>query len=356
MRITDKFLKLTKYTYPHGTESQLLSYLPKNYKEDGFGNFYYEIGDSSTMFTCHLDTADHKQKKVTHVFTDNIISTDGKSILGADDKAGMTVLLYMISKRVPGLYYFFIGEEVGCVGSIKLSSNWGKTKFSKYINKVVSFDRRGTKSVITHQLYGRCCSDEFAQELANRLNLSNRKISMVTDNTGIMTDSASFVSLVPECTNISVGYYKEHTIGEHQDIEFLKNICHASSKIDWETLPIKRDPKRFNNNLYTEDPEWLDDNWTWVRDVDGEVKKAYISTKQIELDLDILIKYVQLKYGDENVLDVKWDGRRLWYKNTNDVLKLVSERIDLIKELPEIGRITISSLRFNNIKIIDRHF
>jgi hypothetical protein len=262
------------------------------------------------MFTCHLDTADKKQKKVNHIFEDNIISTDGKSILGADDKAGMTVLLYMISKKVPGLYYFFIGEEVGCIGSGLLFDNWKETEFSNYITKIVSFDRRGTKSVITHQLYGRCCSDDFAQELANRLNIVNKRLSMVTDSTGIMTDSAQFISIVPECTNISVGYYKEHTIGEHQEISFLKNICQAASKIDWETLPVKRDPEEYDeeeeicnqmfgrnlnpfdeNDDYEDDPNWLEDNWTWIKDVDGEMEELCASDI---VDMDSSYRYSQV--------------------------------------------------------------
>jgi putative aminopeptidase FrvX len=156
MRIRRKFLQLTKYTYPHGTEGFLKSYLPEGTKKDAYGNFYYLIGeDPTTMFTCHLDTACSKQVKVNHVQTQNIIKTDGSSILGADDKAGMVVILNMIENKVPGLYYFFIGEEVGCVGSSKLAQNWINSEFSCTISKVVSFDRRSDCSVITHQWYGR---------------------------------------------------------------------------------------------------------------------------------------------------------------------------------------------------------
>jgi hypothetical protein len=53
----------------------------------------------------------------------------------------MVVLLYMIEKKVPGLYYFFLGEEVGCVGSNNLAQNFNWPQ----ITKVVSFDRRGTQ-------------------------------------------------------------------------------------------------------------------------------------------------------------------------------------------------------------------
>ena len=245
MDIRKKFLKLTKRTYPYGTETQLVSFLPKGSFKDTHGNYYYKIGDSRTAFTCHLDTACKTQTIVNHKIDKNIISTDGKSILGADDKAGMTVLLYMIEKNVPGLYCFFIGEEVGCIGSGKACYDH---QFTEY-DRMVSFDRRGTKSVITFQSSKRCCSDEFANELASRINKFG--LSMESDNTGVYTDSAEFTDVIPECTNISVGYYKEHTTFEHQDIEHLIKLCIAVTKINWETLPVQRDKTKVEYKSYS---------------------------------------------------------------------------------------------------------
>ena len=40
------------------------------------------------------------------------------------------------------------------------------------------------------------------------------------DEGGVYTDSAEFTDIIPECTNISVGYYKEHTVNETQDIQY----------------------------------------------------------------------------------------------------------------------------------------
>jgi len=245
MDIRKKFLKLTKKTYPYGTETQLVSFLPKGYFKDKHGNYFYKIGSSRTAFTCHLDTADKTQSVVNHKIEKNIISTDGKTILGADDKAGMTVLLYMIEKNVPGLYCFFIGEEVGCIGSGKACYDY---QFTDY-DRMISFDRRGTKSVITFQSSKRCCSDDFAKELSNRLN--SWGMSMEPDNTGVYTDSAEFVDVIPECTNISVGYYREHTTFEHQDIEHLIKLCIAVTKINWETLPVVRDKNKTEYKPYS---------------------------------------------------------------------------------------------------------
>ena len=146
--IKDTFLKLTSRTYPHGTESELFHLLNKDLKTDKFGNLFIKIGESDVMFTSHLDTATKALSDVKHVFEGDIIKTDGTSILGADDKAGVTVMLYMIENNIPGLYYFFLGEEVGCIGSKKLAGSHKKKKI-KGINKVISFDRRGTNSVIT---------------------------------------------------------------------------------------------------------------------------------------------------------------------------------------------------------------
>ena len=121
MNITNKFISLTKRTYPHGTESELRHLLPDNLTEDEFGNLFIKIGESDVMFTSHLDTATKAKDNIKHVFEGKIIKTDGKTILGADDKAGVTIMLYMIEHNIPGLYYFFLGEEVGCVGSRKLA-------------------------------------------------------------------------------------------------------------------------------------------------------------------------------------------------------------------------------------------
>ena len=357
MRITKKFLALTKFTYPHGKEHQLLHQLPEGYQEDGLGNYYIQIGETpSTMFTCHLDTADKTQTKVKHVFDGNIIRTDGKSILGADDKAGMTVILYMIQKQVPGLYYFFIGEEVGCIGSRKLADTWTKTEFSKYIKKVVSFDRRGTDSIITYQMFGRCCSDEFAQELANRMNATGNKMKMELDDTGILTDSAKFVRLVPECTNISVGYQNEHTGKESQDIEFLRRLCNTVVKVDWETLPVKRDAleeddydhyysgygyesmSKYNYGNYQENPEWQEENYTHVL-LDGKTKRVYIATSRIDEEKAEIYKWLgtQVEYYD--VQSIVWNGHSLYFEAKSGKLEFVGNRTDLMEMIEELKAI-----------------
>src|ERR1035437_10313734 len=121
MNIKDTFLKLTSRTYPHGMEEALFPILPSNLNKDEHGNLYLLVGNTTTMFAAHLDTATKADTEINHTFDGDMIRSDGTTILGADDKAGVTIMLYMIEHNIPGLYYFFLGEEVGCVGSKKVS-------------------------------------------------------------------------------------------------------------------------------------------------------------------------------------------------------------------------------------------
>jgi hypothetical protein len=261
MNIKETFLKLTSRTYPYGNEHRLRYMLPKDIMRDKHGNFYYQIGKSKTIFACHLDTVSKKYEEVTHVIEGNIIKTNGKTILGADDKAGMCVLLYMMEQKIPGTYFFYIGEEVGCIGS-KAAASKDKKFYSDY-DKIISFDRKDVCSIITHQSWERCCSDSFANALSKEF--ISLGLDLKPDDTGVGTDSAQFTDIIPECTNISVGYYKEHTHDESQDIDFLEKLCMACALIDWDKLPVKRNPKikeykSYTNNSSSHYNNWLEKN------------------------------------------------------------------------------------------------
>lgn len=251
--ITDLFLRLTSKTYPHGSEQIIvdemmsLGIFPSDLKKDNHGNYFYKIGNSSrTIFASHLDTVSSKHEPVTHVLDGDMIKTDGTTTLGADDKAGVSVMVWLMKNKVPGTYYFFIGEEVGCIGSGLASKN---DDFSEY-DRIISFDRRNTGSIITHQSWSRCCSDDFADDLCKQLNEAGFELNYEKDDGGVYTDSAEFVEYIPECTNVSVGYYSEHTFSERQDIKHLIALCEACVVVDWESLPTKRDPSVYEPKSY----------------------------------------------------------------------------------------------------------
>ena len=135
LNVRDTFISLVTETYPMGHEDELLPYLTPGLQRDKFGNYYYIIGQSDVAFTCHLDTASRTKTEVNLISRkkdgQDFIVTDGTSILGADDKSGVTILMYMIAKKVPGIYWFFYGEERGGQGSAKVANNFEDYKFMK---------------------------------------------------------------------------------------------------------------------------------------------------------------------------------------------------------------------------------
>lgn len=163
------FLKLTEYTIPFGKESILEKYLPSGFKKDSIGNYYYEIGNSETLFTTHLDTYSKNYQKVNHIISSKdpfIIKTDETTILGGDNKLGCSILIGMINKGIPGTYYFFLGEEPilsgGCWGSKgALKSN---PNFFKKFKRCIAFDRRMYGSIVVRQMGRMCCSMDFAKK------------------------------------------------------------------------------------------------------------------------------------------------------------------------------------------------
>jgi len=255
------FLNLTKMQIPFDFEHTLEEFFPEGMQKDTHGNYFIEIGESKTMFCAHLDTYCYEHKRVWHIIKDNKISTDGTTTLGADDKAGVVIMIKMIEAGVPGLYYFFRGEE----GVTSPTGTWGskealksyKEKFQTY-DRCVAFDRRDDNNIIIQQLYGECCSLEFAQALVKDLGEYN--LRYYEDDTGMWCDSAVFMDIIPECTNVSVGYDDEHTFRESQDIDHLEKLTNACIKIKWEDLPTKRDPSTVSTGVgrykYDYDYEW----------------------------------------------------------------------------------------------------
>jgi hypothetical protein len=341
MDIKSKFLSLTSRTYPYGSEYLLEKLLPSGFKRDEHGNYFLEIGESKTMFTCHLDTACKNSTKVSHVVENNFIKSDETTILGADDKAGMCVILYLIENKIPGTYYFFVGEEVGCVGSRKSSID---EKFKKF-DRCISFDRRGYNSVITHQMWGKCCSDEFSKSLCEELNKSGLKYQ--PDDTGIVTDSASFMGVIPECTNISVGYFNEHTTKEKQDIKFLIKLCESAKNVNWESLPVC-EFDMYEDYEHKETKSEVSKSSDWLSDkmevhVGSDVYLARLKTDRILKERSWIYEWVFATGSYHNLKSVDWDGK-ICYINYQDCRELLGERQDLIYVIDELIEIPLSDL------------
>jgi hypothetical protein len=201
-------------------------------------NWYTEVGKGSkTIFTSHTDTVGGSRKTALSVRNGVLRNTGG--VLGADDTAGCWIMRRMILAGVPGLYVFHDSEEKGGLGSrtwVDDNDDW----LSSY-ERCISFDRKGYDDVITYQSSGECCSEAFALALSSKLNALDTAFLYNPCDGGTFTDSANYTSTVSECTNLSVGYFNQHTGNESLDMYFCHQLMTACCKLDWESLPAKRD-------------------------------------------------------------------------------------------------------------------
>ena len=248
----------------------VIQHIPTVGLEVQVGNGY------NVMFTSHLDTV-HREGGAQGLCVDETglcfaENDDGTpSILGADDAAGVFIMVEMIKARRPGLYMFFFCEERGGIASSEYADCYCPT----YIKQCISFDRRGYSDVITHQMSGRCCSNEYAIALSDELSRlfgTKHLVGYHPCDEGVFTDSANFVGIVPECTNVSVGYFREHTVEEYLDTVFLCDLADAMCKVDFSKLPIVRDPAETD----------IDDPRSWYSEYD-DYSDYYKATGVIQL-------------------------------------------------------------------------
>lgn len=263
---------------------------------DGAGNIHVDMLGSTgrTLFTAHTDTVHHKEG-VNSVRIDAVTEpgqtfwrADGDA-LGSDDGAGVALLVHMIDNAVPGYYVFFRGEECGGVGSKHLAKNM--PGLFKQFDRAVAFDRAGYYDVITHQAGGRCCSDTFAQALADQFNAADADFFYAPDNTGVYTDTAEFIGLVPECTNISVGYFSQHGDRENTNVTFLTQLADAVVKVQWDALPTERTPTKDTYSKYGKFTlSTVDDDWAkrlgTPDDIDYEDPQATEVLEALEYAID----------------------------------------------------------------------
>jgi len=263
-------VEMLRYMRPEGTSTQrefCERFLEPVFGEpDEHGNYVTQVGfEPHLCFTAHHDTV-HKQEGMQKVVvTNDVVSVaDSKvsSCLGADCTTGIYIILNMIEAGIEGTYVIHAAEEVGCKGSAALVDDM--PDWLMYTQAVISFDRYGDKSVITHQMGMRTASDAFAKSFSDALNMPQLK----ADDGGSYTDSNEYSLLIPECTNISVGYYGQHGVNETQDLEYLDQLMLALESADWSKLVFKRDPSVVES-LYYDKKSYTIDNTRDKADVDG---------------------------------------------------------------------------------------
>ena len=210
--------QLYKIHSPSGKEGKIrtfvMDYITKNISNvhiqiDAVGNLLAVKGESET-YPCVVAHLDQVQKSHSRDFrvveTDEIIfgysfSNRRREGLGADDKNGIWIALQCLLKCDTIKTAFFVGEEIGCVGSSSVNVD-----FFSDCRFIIEPDRRGCNDIVTRISWESLCSEEFLHDIK-----PERFGYFPTD--GLMTDIETLREngLEISCINLSCGYYDPHT-------------------------------------------------------------------------------------------------------------------------------------------------
>lgn len=212
-------------------------------QRDAYGNWYARIGDAPIVWSCHTDTVHRLSgRQRVHVDADDFLALpidSHSNCLGADDTIGVWICRELLLRRVPGLYLFHYGEERGGIGSSSLARSDAARLDG--IQFAVAFDRAGYGDVITHQAFGRTCSDAFARSLASAIAVVDPVLAYAPTE-GVYTDTAEYADIIPECSNLSVGYHRQHGVNECAYLPFAAQLLEAVAALDVSSLVCERDP------------------------------------------------------------------------------------------------------------------
>lgn len=147
-RLVDTFIELVKIDSESGNEREIANHLKTLYSELGFevteddtqsktgfgaGNLIMKlkgtIDQETILLSCHMDTVT-PGNGINPIVTDNVIHTDGSTILGADDKAGIAAMIEAIrtinEEHIPHgdiEVVISVGEESHLIGASVLDGS-----------------------------------------------------------------------------------------------------------------------------------------------------------------------------------------------------------------------------------------
>lgn len=304
---------LYRISSPSGEESAMTEFVVKKLQEAGAecrvdesGNVYAVKGEADTYpcIVSHLDEV-HRAHEPGHsvltlddylIFGYNVSSKETEGI-GADDKNGIWVCLRAMQEYDVMKCAFFVGEEVGCVGSSKADM-----AFFDNVRYVLQCDRRGGHDFIIDAAGVELCSDEFIQAVGMEEFCYHEEFGCVTD---VMTLKQN--GLKVSACNLSCGYYNPHTDSEATDfndlsrcLDFVRHIIETCTDV----YPHEHKPKVKKNSFLTGWDDWKLSNDRYSYRYDDEYIEAYAEMEQLflkgelstETELDSYIEIAQEKF------------------------------------------------------------
>ena len=223
--------------------------------QDAHGNLFVTKGEAES-YPCLCAQMD----QVQHLHPTDFVCIEDQGVifgyspkqhkqcgLGADDKNGIFIALQCLEHYDVLKCAFFVGEEIGCVGS-----HAADIEFFADCRFCAQIDRRGNSDMVTSISFGSICSEEFAKA-------ADCETYGYAVSTGLMTDVEALRcnGVTVSCINMSCGYYEPHTDHEFTVVEDVKKchvfVCHLIEHCT-SVYPHKEDDYEY----YGSRDEWND--------------------------------------------------------------------------------------------------
>lgn len=196
-----KLFKMNVYELHDFCKETLNSYYEKTRIVEKNEKYLIAVG-SKIGLVAHLDTSGDRYPR--NIIYNKKYITAIDSILGADDRVGVFIILKMLEYGYRPTIIFTHGEEKGGIGARDFASEYSDIG----VNYLIQLDRRGDGVVFYDN-----ANEEFIDYI-----LSFRD----KEEYGSFSDISI---LCPSCNvsgcNLGVGYFNEHTNSEYQDLKIL---------------------------------------------------------------------------------------------------------------------------------------
>ncbi len=135
--IVKNFIEICKIPSPSGKEEKVREKILELYRDlgdwkiDNVGNMYLKLGkgNKSLLLNAHIDTVPVNEETINVVVENGVIKSDGKTILGADDKAGVIAILEGVKRKKSSLkgvvdIVLTVEEETGLKGAKNINLSY----------------------------------------------------------------------------------------------------------------------------------------------------------------------------------------------------------------------------------------
>lgn len=259
---------------------------------DSYGNLLGDLkcgnGISATiLLSAHMDTvrgvlADRK------LIDDKGVIMSNKGALGADDRAGIAIILAVLRnlKKINFNGHIKVAfsreEEIGCKGAEKIDPKWYEGT-----DLAIVCDRRGNRDIVAGCGMAFCSNEVgfFMEDVSKMLDMNYNCVE------GGISDAMVFAQEGINSINLSVGYMNEHTEREFvvindmkdtarlilQAIAVINTFCHTFGEVPYDNRWAKSwgygnkgGNKYYQGGRYFED-SFENEVWAEEYDQNGDV-------------------------------------------------------------------------------------